>query len=94
MIETRWQFGYKCEVVNCMRAWHYIVYVPSSHPVRVDGLGDLFVFKTYRGWTVVGDDYVDRVGALDAAQMVAAKLRSLQNAWDQLSPYEREYRIW
>jgi hypothetical protein len=58
-------------------------------------LDDLIVLKLSRGiWTVFIDDVTTRHEMLDAVQLTAAKLRSMQNEWDQLSPYEREYRIW
>jgi hypothetical protein len=96
--EIRWYYGYSCKVATEASEWgewYGLVDVPIYHPVRTKGLDDLIVLKLSRGiWTVFIDDVTTRHEMLDAVQLTAAKLRSMQNEWDQLSPYEREYRIW
>ena len=92
MIE-QWHFGYKCKVAKGGCLWYCVVHVPRSHPVRVGGIGDCFVWSAHDGWIVVENGFHDRVSVLDAVQTIAGRLRSLQNSWDRLSPYEREYLI-
>ena len=94
MSETRWYFGYKCEVIDGLSSWCYVVHVPRSHPVRVVGLGDAFVWLAHDGWIIVEGGFSGWWNALVASQSIAEKLRELQNSWDRLSPYEREYMIW
>jgi len=41
----------------------------------------------------VDGDYSSILGAVSTCWRVAARLRRMQDEWDQLSPYEREYVI-
>ena len=97
MSETRWYYGYQCEVgteASEWGLWYGQVNVPRCHPVRNDGLDDLLVLACHRCmWTVFLEGKT-HLGVMTAVQVAASRLRRMQDEWDRLSPYEREYRIW
>ncbi len=96
MIKTGWYLGYRYELHEFAEddaCWVGMVYAPMWHPVRF-GLTDLFVVLFCNEWVVPIND-VDSFGeTLDGVFSVAYALRAMQDEWDRLSPYEREYRIW
>ena len=93
-METRWCFGYECTLVNCVSYWVGVVAVPLWHPVRSEGFGDKTVLLVGGRWWVPTDGEGTRVETLDAVLDIVVVFRAMQVAWDALSPYEREYRIW
>jgi len=88
MAETKWVFGYRCEVGrssidgNC---WVGAVYVPRWHPVRSKGLGDHVVF-------LIQDDWIVFIDGTDGFYETSNRC-CMQREWDVLSPYEREYLV-
>jgi len=98
MHEVRWFYGYRCEVsidIGEDDLWHGTVHVPIWHPVRCSGLDDLLVLCCFRGmWMVCVDGAKTRFDAITGVNITASRLRRMQDDWDRLSPYEREYQIW
>ena len=95
MRETRWYFGYRCEIIDCEGYWYGDVAVPRWHPIRSCILDeDRSILLIWGEWIIPVDECSTRGEVLDAVQSVAARLRAMQMEWDQLSPYEREYLIW
>lgn len=95
MIERKQYFGYRCKIADHEydEYWCGVVCVPRWHPVRSVGYGDRLVLLFGGEWNVfINGDY-PRLEMLDAVQLTAARLRSMQNGWDRLSPYEREYVV-
>jgi len=87
----RWLYGYRCGLSynKEIRLWHGVVYVPRWHPVRSVGFDDLLVLMIRGEWNV----FIDGCDALGRVASTAYSLRGMQVAWDQCSPYEREYLI-
>ena len=99
MSESEWYFGYRCEVrESCIYPdkWVGMVFVPRSHPVCREGFCECGVLSlTPMEWIVCLDEsYNSPRGMLFSTVAVAYQLKVMQREWDQLSPYEREYRIW
>lgn len=96
MVETIWNFGYRCEILRGMCSWVGIVFAPRWHPVRVAGLDDLLVFMIKGEWNVFtgSKNALSHYEELNEVYGVASKLYVMQDEWDTLSPYEREYLIW
>ena len=91
---TRWFFGYQCNISESSSyLWGY-VYAPRWHPIRSHALDDSFVFLVTGRWIVSVRSENVFCEVSDACQRVASTLRRMQDEWDKLSPYEREYRIW
>lgn len=89
----KWFFGYQCDISHDV-CGHGHIFVPRWHPVRVSGFDDRFIFM-YRGeWIVPIEECNDFYEMLNQCWQAASNLRELQDEWDQLSPYEREYRVW
>ena len=93
MVE-RWYFGYRCKIYvdKGSLSWYGRVYAPIWHPVRSFGLGDEVVFRCRDSWVVFFGGKTHR-DIMTAVQVAALMLGTMQNDWDRLSPYEREYMI-
>lgn len=94
--ETKWFSGYKCEIAITYIVegeWCGVVKVPRWHPVRLKSFGDHFVFLVGSTWDVFIEGYLTRLDALTNVDNIASRLRYMQDDWDGLSPYEREYVI-
>ena len=96
MNEMKYHFGFQCWICGDEGSlcWYGRVVVPRWHPVRVRGLDDYVVLMCGDKWVVFlgGDNSFYRTS--NACWSVASTLRRMQDDWDRLSPYEREYMIW
>jgi hypothetical protein len=94
--EVAWLHGCRCSIgIGEDGMWYGSVLVPRSHPVRNKGLDNLLVMCCYKGmWMVFIDPTESALSARIDVQIVAQRLKHMQDDWDRLSPYEREYRIW
>ena len=90
-----WYLGYRCGIYKDEGSlcWYGRVYVPGWHPIRLLGLGDEVVLRCGGEWVVFLGGKT-RPAAVTGVHVAAARLRRMQDDWDRLSPYEREYRIW
>ena len=95
MSDIRWYYGYRCKIYldKGSLCWYGRVYVPLWHPVRTRGFGDEVVLRCGGEWVVFLSGKT-HLGAMTAVHVAASRLRRVQDDWDRLSPYEREYRIW
>ena len=92
-MSDRWYFGYRCEVSDGECFWHGSVCVPRCHPVRSVGFDDHLVLLISGEWNVLLDINDTLLGAVTAVHVAASRLRRMQDDWDRLSPYEREYMV-
>lgn len=93
-MEEIWNFGYRCEILETECFWEGAIYVPRWHPVRVGGLDDnLLVLMIGGEWNVFIESVSTHQRALTDTIRAAYMLRVMQDKWDSLSPYEREYLV-
>lgn len=103
-MEEIWNFGYRCEVgIGAVTGELYgVVSVPKWHPIRSGGAysftgcripaADILLIRGE--WIIYTDFAEDHIMAWTDVMCIAARLRKMQDEWDTLSPYEREYLIW
>lgn len=95
MKETIWLFGYQCSLGNIggdRRAGD--VTVPRWHPIRSAELGDCPVLVRCDSCVVYTPGFQLYYATSMEVCDIAFALRCMQQEWDQLTPYEREYRVW
>lgn len=95
MDETIWFYGYECRIgTRGKGVWAGDVSVPMSHPVRSVGLDEYPGLLLDGKWVIFTGAFEPRVEVVSEVCDIALRLRMMQRAWDSLSPYEREYRVW
>jgi len=92
-MEEIWNFGYRGEVSFIECFWYGTVYAPRWHPIRSKGLVGNPVLMIKGEWTIV-EVFDKRQDAAEWVFKTACLLHVMQETWDSLSPYEREYLIW
>jgi len=91
-MEEIWNFGYRGEV-SCIECfWYGTVYAPRWHPIRSKGLVGHLVLMIKDEWNIV-EVFDARQKALCWLFHTAEILHLMQEKWDSLSPYEREYLV-
>ena len=96
MSEIKWFFGYRCEIgLSCVvdGGWFGVVRAPVWHPMRSCGLGEFSILKISDEWVVGIGVMCSFYKASNACWCVASTLKRMQDSWDRLSPYEREYLV-
>ena len=89
----KWFFGYRCKLSYDDAGWYGHITVPRSHPIRCEGFDDCFIFHHHGEWIIPIEERKSFYETSDACYHAAGLLRYMQNRWDQLNPYEREYAV-
>ena len=94
MDETIWFYGYECRVGTMGEdTWTGSVSAPMSHPVRSKTIGEYPTLLLNGKWVMFTDVLKPRAELVMEVWDIAFELYMMQRDWDQLTPYEREYRI-
>jgi hypothetical protein len=93
-MEEIWNFGYRGTVKHSEFGWHGTVCAPRWHPVRAEGRDNLLVLMWTKGEWSIFKNFDTLRETLYWLWDTAGILKVMQEKWDILSPYEREYRIW
>lgn len=90
----RWFFGYRCEISYGSAGWCGHVFVPRWHPIRAMTFGDSFIFLYHGEWIIPIEGCNSFHETYDNCVGSAGILRHIQDDWDNVGPYEREYKVW